>query len=110
MTRPAKAALLSALVFPGLGHIVLKLYLRGSILMLGALASAWVIVRIAFRQAQAILDGVASGDIPIESGAITEVLSKTSADSDSTAATTATVVFTVCWLIGIIDSYRAGVE
>jgi hypothetical protein len=44
MTRSTKAALLSGLVFPGVGHMVLKRFLRGSILMLSALTALLVIV------------------------------------------------------------------
>ncbi len=56
MTKSTKAALLSGLVFPGIGHFVLKQYLRGSILMLVALMAMSAIVRIVFQQAQAIVD------------------------------------------------------
>jgi len=31
MTKPLKVLLLSGLVFPGIGHLVLKYYLRGSV-------------------------------------------------------------------------------
>jgi len=109
MTRPIKAALLSGLIFPGIGHIVLKLYLRGSILIFFALASASVMVEVAFQRAQAIVERVVSGDIPIETGAITELVSNTSAGSDSTAVSISAVIFSACWLIGIADSYRAGI-
>ena len=47
MKRSTRAVLLSGLVFPGLGHIFLKQYLRGSILVLIALATASVIIRFA---------------------------------------------------------------
>lgn len=109
MQRPTKAALLSGLVFPGLGHIFLKQYLRGSILVLLGLATASVIIRFAIRQAQVIVDGVVSGDIPADAGAITELLANTSNGSDSAAVTASTIIFGACWLIGIVDSYRVGV-
>lgn len=101
--------MLAGLVFPGLGHIFLKQYLRGSILVLIALATASVIIRFAVRQAQVIVDGVVSGDISVDSGAMTELLSATSSGSDSTAVTVSTIIFAACWLIGIVDSYRVGV-
>lgn len=109
MTRSTKAALLSGLVFPGIGHIVLKQYLRGSILLLPALAAVSVIIKAAFEQSQAIVDGVVSGDIAIETGAMTELLSNSANASDSMVVTIATIIFGACWLIGIADSYRIGI-
>ena len=112
MKRSTRAVLLSGLVFPGLGHIFLKQYLRGSILVLIALATASVIIRFAVRQAQVIVDGVVSGDISVDAGAMTELLSSASSGSsgsDSTAVTVSTIIFGACWLIGIVDSYRVGI-
>lgn len=109
MKRSTRAVLLSGLVFPGLGHIFLKQYLRGSILVLIALATASVIIRFAVRQAQVIVDGVVSGDISVDAGAMTELLSNASSGSDSTAVTVSTIIFGACWLIGIVDSYRVGI-
>jgi hypothetical protein len=108
--RATKAALLSGLVCPGVGHIWLKQYLRGSILMLLALAAAYVIFTVAFQQAQTIVDSIVSGDIPAETGAIADMLSDASNDSDSTALTACKIIFGACWLLGIIDSYRLGKE
>lgn len=109
MKRSTRAVLLSGLVFPGLGHIFLKQYLRGSILVLIALATASVIIRFAIQQAQVIVDGVVSGDISVDAGAMTELLSNASSGSDSTAVTVSTIIFGACWLIGIVDSYRVGI-
>ena len=41
MKRSSKAALLSGLIFPGIGHMVLKQYLRGSVLII--LGACWLI-------------------------------------------------------------------
>lgn len=109
MTRASKAALLSGLVFPGVGHFVLKQYLRGSVLALSALVASAVIVTRVFQQALTIIDRVNSGDIPVETGAITEMLSNTTSGTDSFIENTAVIVLGLCWLIGIIDSYRLGV-
>jgi hypothetical protein len=77
--------------------------------MLFALAAMSVIVKVALRQARAIMDSVVSGNIPAETGAITALLSNTSNGSDSMAIATSTIIFGACWLIGIIDSYRVGI-
>ena len=109
MTKSTKAALLSGLVFPGIGHFVLKQYVRGSILMLVALIAMSAIVRIVFQQAQAIVDRVVSGEIPLDTAAISTLVAEPSNDSDGFITSVSWTVFLACWLIGIIDSYRVGI-
>ena len=108
MTKSTKAALLSGLIFPGIGHIVLKQYLRGSILMLAALIAASAMVKVAIQRAQSIVDRVVSGEIHLDTEAISELVANSSNDSDSLTSSISMIVFIVCWLIGIVDSYRVG--
>ncbi len=109
MTRPTKAALLSGLVFPGIGHMVLKQYLRGSILMISALIALSVIVTVVIQRALTIVDRINSGDIPVETGAIAEMVSNSTTGADSLIENISVIVLGACWLIGIIDSYRLGI-
>ena len=109
MKRSSKAALLSGLIFPGIGHIVLKQYLRGSVLMLSALAAFSIVVSRVFQRALIIVDRVNSGEIPVDTGAIAEMVSNSTSGADGFIENIAVVVLVTCWLIGIIDSYRLGV-
>jgi hypothetical protein len=109
MKRSSKAALLSGLIFPGIGHIVLKQYLRGSVLMLFALAALSAIVTGIYQRALTIVDRINSGDIPVDTNAIAEMVSNSTSGADRSIENIAVVVLGVCWLIGIIDSYRLGV-
>ena len=109
MTRSIKAALLSGLIFPGVGHMILKQYLRGSILILSALIGVSVIVTKAINQALTIVDKINTGEIPVEAGAITELVSKSSNGAEGSILNIAALVVGACWLIGIIDSYRLGI-
>jgi hypothetical protein len=109
MKKSSKAALLSGLIFPGIGHMILKHYLRGSVLMFSALAAFSVIVTRVFQQALTIVDRMNSGEVPIETGAIVELVSNSTSSADSFMENTAVIVLGACWLIGIIDSYRLGV-
>ena len=108
MTKSIKAALLSGLVFPGLGHIVLKQYLRGSILMLFSLIALAAIVTMATRRALEIVDSINNGQVPVELGALSELASHSMSNTDNSIANVSLIVFGLCWLIGIIDSYRLG--
>jgi hypothetical protein len=108
MKKSSKAALLSGLIFPGVGHFVLKQRLRGSILMLSALVALSVIVARVYQRALTIVDLINSGDIPVDTGAIAEMVSKSTGGADSLVESTAMIVLGACWLVGIIDSYRLG--
>ena len=109
MKKSSKAALLSSLIFPGIGHMVLKQYVRGSILMLSALAAFSVIVTRVFQRALTIVDRINTGDVPVETGAIAELVSNSTSGADSFIENTAVIFLGACWLIGIIDSYRLGI-
>ena len=88
--------------------MVLKQYLRGSVLMLSALVALSVIVTRLFQRALTIVDRINSGDTPVEAGAIAEMVSHSTSGADSPVESTAVIVLGACWLIGIIDSYRLG--
>lgn len=109
MTKSTKAALLSGLVFPGIGHMVLKQYLRGSVLMLSALTASSIILTKVFQRALTIVERIENGVIPLDPVVIAEAVSNSSSGADSFIESTTMVVLVACWLIGIIDSYRLGV-
>jgi len=109
MKISSKAALLSGLIFPGIGHIVLKQYLRGSVLMFFALVALSVVVTRIFQRALTIVDRINSGDIPVDTGAIAEMVSNSTSGADNFVENAALIVLGACWLVGIIDSYRLGV-
>ena len=108
MKRSIKAALFSGLIFPGLGHMILKQYLRGSILILSTTIALAVIVTIAAKRALAVVDSINSGEIPVDAGAMMELASRSVDSADNSIANISMIVTVVCWLFGIIDSYRLG--
>jgi hypothetical protein len=108
MRKSTKAALLSGLVFPGIGHLFLKQYLRGSILVTIALGSSAAIIRSAIQHAQTVVDSILSGEAPMDSGNISEMISASYTAPENTVATLLMLLLTACWLIGIVDSWRAG--
>jgi len=109
MKKSSKAALLSGLIFPGIGHIALKKYLRGSALMFFSLVALSVIITRIYQRALIIVDRINSGDIPVDTVAIADMVSNSTSSADSFTENFAVVVLGACWLIGIIDSYRLGV-
>jgi hypothetical protein len=109
MKSSSKAALLSALIFPGLGHIALKQYVRGSVLVATALAALSLIFTSTFQRALVVVDRINSGAMPIDSDSIADMVSNSASDGSGLMENAALTILVICWLIGIIDSYRIGV-
>src|SRR5512147_1488959 len=108
MKNSLKGALLSGLVFPGLGQIALKRYQRGFALMLVVMAGLYVMIVTAVQQAYAILDSIETeGGLP-DTDTITQVAAQAATSSDSLVITAVSLLLMVCWIVGIIDAYRIG--
>jgi len=108
MKNSMKGALLSGLVFPGLGQIALKRYWRGFALILAAMAGLYIMIVTAVQQAYAILDSIeAEGGMP-DSDTISQAAAQAAAASDSPMITAVSWLILVCWIVGIIDAWRIG--
>jgi hypothetical protein len=108
MKKSSKAALLSGLIFPGIGHIFLREYFRGSTLVVLSLAALSVVASSAYQHALLVVDQIASGDVSMEVGAIAQAVSNSTNTADGRIENTASIVLIACWLAGISDSYRLG--
>lgn len=108
MKKHTKAALLSAFVFPGLGHMIVKKYVAGGILLALALSSLIFLIADAVQQALELSAKLQSGEVGLDSASISQLLSGQVTGTEALLGNIATLVLVLCWLIGIIDSYRAG--
>jgi len=108
MKKPEKAFLLSVLVFPGFGHVLLKRYLTGFSLIIIASIASYFLISGVISQALEIADKIKSGEIYPDLSAILELVSHSSTSSEFQSTNMAMVVLLVVWLVGIADSYRIG--
>lgn len=108
MKKSTKAVLLSALVFPGTGHVLLKKYVTGAILLGASIVSAYYIVSITVEESLRIVEQIQSGNIQLDESTIENMVSEQSGGTDARILDISTDVLIICWLIGIIDSYRLG--
>jgi len=107
MKKSTKAALLSALVFPGIGHIYLKRHVHGMVLFAGAASAIYYVVSVAVNTAFEVAEKIQSGDVPLDMDTITGLVSQQSAGSEQ-SADFAMIALIACWVVGIVDSYRQG--
>jgi hypothetical protein len=102
-----KAALLSGLVFPGVGHLYLRRYLRGVLIAAAAAALSYFMISVALNSAFDIAGKIQSGDVPLNVESISELVSRESQGNEDSTDIAAMALF-VLWIIGIVDSYREG--
>ena len=108
MNNSLKGALLSGLVFPGLGQIVLKHYKRGAVIMLTVLVSLSVIIVEAVQKAFAILEKIELDGGTIDMNTISNAATQASTTSDSLIFSFAFLLIISCWIIGVVDAFRIG--
>lgn len=105
MRKSTRAALLSGLVFPGIGQLYLKRRWRGVVLAGLALLALGTVVTVAVERALAIVDRILSGEIPVDAATISALVTA-SDDADSLTVSVAGSLLVACWLLGILDALR----
>ena len=105
MNRAVNAALISALVFPGAGHLYLRRGARACLFLLPTLAAVAVFLNDAMAQASAIAAQIMAGTISADPLAIAARLEQ---NGGSTLASVALTVMVVCWIGATVDAYMLG--
>ena len=108
MKNSLKGAFYSGLIFPGLGQIVFKHYIRGIALLLTVSACLTVIIVKEVQQAFAILKIIESTGSAVNMSTISRAAVQVSAVSGNLTFKLLLLLIAVCWIIGIIDAYRIG--
>lgn len=107
MMKPTtKAALVSALIFPGLGHLVLKRPLRGCLFIVPALLAIGFLLRTTLELANRLVDEINSGKLAIDPFQIIERIHAAGVDNPATNA--ASLVILLCWVGSVADAYWLG--
>ena len=107
MRYSIKAALLSGLVFPGVGHLYLRRWQRGFLLAAGAAVVSYFLVSVAVNSAMDIAGKIEGGDVPLNAEEISALVSQASQTNEQ-STDIATMILLALWAIGIVDSYREG--
>jgi hypothetical protein len=107
MKRSTKAVLISGLVFPGLGHILLRKYVVGLLLLSLAGGSIYTVANTAIETALNVTREIESGRTAIDSASISQLVAQRSQQAKR-PINVAVWVLMASWVIGIVDSYRVG--
>jgi hypothetical protein len=107
MKRSTKAVLISGLVFPGLGHIFLRRYVVGFVLLCLAGGSIYTVAKTVIDTALDVAEEIESGSVAVDSGSMSQLVAQRSREAEK-STNVAVWVLMASWVIGIIDSYRVG--
>jgi uncharacterized membrane protein len=105
--RSTKAALLSGLVFPGVGHLYLKRWIAGLLLFGVAAFATYYIGSVVMETVSIVVQKIESGAVASDIDAITALVAQQSSGT-AQATNSAEIVWLVCWVIGIVGSYWQG--
>ena len=108
MNKPVKVALLSASIFPGVGHFFLKKYVAAFALAGTASGCLYILIGKAVATARTITEKIQSGEVQLDTATIAELISQQTTGNEAQLIDIATAVLFASWLLGIIDSYRVG--
>lgn len=110
MKTSTKAALLSALVFPGAGHLLLKSYAMAAVLAMVTTLGAYELICQAIDIAQIIADKINRGEIALDTERIAAAIEIHITAVQSQSTDVAVYAIAAVWIIGVIDAYRQGVK
>ena len=108
MSNAVKAVLLSVLVCPGSGHLLLKHYRRGSGIIALVVVALVILTTDAIQKAQLVATKIANGEIPLDAAAITAQIDAVTHAGGSALVDGATWVLITCWILAAVDAYRLG--
>ena len=108
MNKSTKAALLSALVFPGSGHFFLKKKAVGIILAGGSLFGVYYIISKILGMTAKLTEKIQSGQVQPDIAALRELIMTELAGDSSRFLSSVTMVIMIFWFVGVVDSYRVG--
>jgi hypothetical protein len=108
MKNSWKAALISAIIFPGLGQIWLKRYLRGLILITATVVFSAAIIMKGAQEVFNLLNRIEAEGGNVDMVAIMRSATAASAAGADTGMTMAAYAVIVCWVVAVVDAFRLG--
>ncbi len=108
MNNSLKGALLSGLIIPGLGQLVFKRYVRGTVMMITVLISVTVLTIKTVQISLAILKKVQLGDEGINFTTISNIAFQASTSYEGLTFNLLFLIIFACWIFGVVDAYMIG--
>lgn len=107
MNKPLKAALFSALIFPGAGQLLLKKYLSACYFAAFTGVGLYLLFSNLLSKAQEIIDQVQRGEVSADLATIIELVQQQSMIAEE-SFNQALIILLVTWLVSVVEAYRVG--
>jgi TM2 domain-containing membrane protein YozV len=108
MKKSFTAILLSALVYPGVGHFFLKKTYRGILFSgIASICLYFLLLKVVVLS-QEVANKILNGEIEPDLVSISETILNLLDESGVHQLNTVTLILILCWLIALVDSYRLG--
>ena len=108
MTHAFKGLLLSGLVYPGLGQVILKRYLRGVAFILAATFGLVTVVAQAARMALSILEKIDLNRGVVGPDQILQVTHQAMAEANTVLYKLAIALIICSWIYSTVDAFLIG--
>ncbi len=108
MKNSLKAALLSALIVPGAGHIMLKRYFSGGLFALVSIIALFIIVAKILKLSSVIVEKINNDALDSTSNGLIGIISNSMVEANTGVMNTAFLIYLGVWLLSVLDAYRVG--
>ena len=108
MSKSIQAVLLSALVFPGAGHFFLKKHVLGCVLAVISGICLYLLLSTVFGISSEINTKIQTGEMVFDTQVINDTVREKLTGGGYEYLGTSALIFIICWIIGVIDSFKAG--
>ncbi|PKH02659.1 hypothetical protein CXF72_10470 [Psychromonas sp. MB-3u-54] len=108
MKKTIKAVLLSAFIFPGVGHLLFKRYISAAILATTALTATYLLIAKVLESAMLIVDKIQRGEVAADVTAISDLVSQQPSSDGFLGTDFISIILLIIWLVAIVDCYRIG--
>lgn len=108
MKQSTKAVLLSAFIFPGAGHLLLKRYLSATLLIVCTATAGYFLITQTLEKTLRLTKAIQTENDQIDVTSLSEILAQLSSTNDSATLEIAMTSFIFIWVVAIIDASRKG--
>lgn len=106
MKKSSKAIFLTAFVFPGFGHFLLKRYISAALLIGPSCVLLYILISTAIERALVISDKILNGEVGPDLVEITRLVSGSSTGDDASFIGYTTSALLVVWVLALLDIFR----
>ena len=110
MNNSIKAALLSGLIFPGVGQLSLGYKKRGWLIIFVICVFLYLIISKAIQQASSIIEKMQASGVPLDIESISNETSRLVSFSDNSSLNILLVLLIMGWVISVFDAYFLGAK